>query len=123
MKLKPTKKLSIELMEDKSPKNKSKKNTLPSDEYRSMIEPIRFVIREDKDKNGKTFKQYLELNIKRFGDDLENKPSVYIQMYQEAEFYTGYLKGKTVYLPLENLFDLMEELNILSDLADEKGIM
>ena len=52
----------------------------------------------------------------------EAMPYVWVQMYQESEFYTGYLKGKTIYLPLEMLYDLIDGLNDLSEECDKRKI-
>lgn len=105
-------------------KKTKKENKLPSDEYRPMFDPIRLLVRETPSMKepSKVIKQYLELSIKRFGEDDENQPMVYVQMYQESEFYTGYLKGKTVYLPLEMLYDFIDGLNDLSEECDKRHI-
>lgn len=136
MKLKPVtkkeikfKKLSTPMQEDvtskKEPaKRKKQENKLPSDEYKPMFPPQRILVREtpsNKDAT-KMVKQYLELSVKRFGEDEVNAPMVYVQMYQESDFYTGYLKGKTVYLPLEMLYDFIDGLNDLSEECDKRGI-
>ena len=126
MKLKPIKKLSTKMEEPKeAPKKKNKKdNKLPPDEYKPMFEPMRILVKDmpsTKDVT-KRVKQYLELSVKRFGDDEVNQPMVYVQMYQESDFYTGYLKGKTIYLPLEMLYDFMDSLNDLSEECDRRGI-
>ena len=130
MKLKPVKKFSYEpqtqtqTQEQKKTPRKKQENKLPSDEYKPMFPPTRFLVREtysSKDPS-KVVKQYLELSVKRFGEDDENAPMVYIQMYQESAFYTGYLKGKTVYLPLEMLYDLIDSLSDLSEECDRLGI-
>ena len=128
MKLKPVVKkgLKAEMVEQKAPQKETtatKKRTLPPDEYRPMFEPIRILVKEmpsHKDAT-KMVRQYLELSVKRFDDD-EAMPHVWIQMYQESEFYTGYLKGKTVYLPLEFLYDLIDGLNDLSEECDKRHI-
>lgn len=125
MKLKPVKKLQKPEQQVQSEPKKTKKqeNKLPSDEYRPMFEPIRMLVKEvpsHKDPT-KVVKQYLELSVKRFDDD-EALPHVWVQMYQESEFYTGYLKGKTVYLPLEMLYDLIDGLNDLSEECDKRHI-
>ena len=127
MKLKPIKKLSTKMEEPKeAPKKKNKKdNKLPPDEYKPMFEPMRILVKDmpsTKDVT-KRVKQYLELSVKRFGDDEVNQPMVYVQMYQESDFYTGYLKGKTIYLPLEMLYDFMDSLNDLSEECDRRGIV
>ncbi len=104
-------------------KNTKKENKLPPDEYKPMFPPVRILVRETpslKDPS-KVVKQYLELTVKRFDDD-EAQPNVWIQMYQESDFYTGYLKGKTVYLPLWTLCDLIDGLNDLSDECENRGI-
>ena len=100
MKLKPViKGLKSQVQEEpKKKERKSSSNLLPSDVYRPMFEPMRFLVREmasHKDCT-KTVRQYLELSVKRSDDDYVNAPMVYIQMYQESESYTGYLEGKTV---------------------------
>ena len=126
MKLKPVKKLQKpEQQVSETPKktNKKQENKLPPDEYRPMFEPIRILVREtpsNKDAT-KMVKQYLELSVKRYDDD-EALPFVWLQMYQESEFYTGYLKGKTVYLPLEMLYDLIEHLNEIDEECEKRGI-
>lgn len=133
MKLKPVikkeLKQKIEQQVKETPKKESKKtskkqeNKLPPDEYRPMFEPIRLLVREtpsQKDES-KIVKQYVELTVKRFDDD-EALPFVWLQMYQESDFYTGYLKGKTVHLPLEALYDLIDSLSDLGEECDKRGI-
>lgn len=125
MRLKPTKRGLLKVQEEKpvEKKRKDSKNTLPPDEYGPMFTPIRFLVREthsSKDPT-KVIKQYVELSVKRFDDD-EALPFVWIRMYQESEFYTGYLKGKTVYLPLEMSDDLIENLQDLDNKADDLHI-
>ena len=128
MKLKTVKKLKpVEVQEEPkkttpTPKKKQE-NKLPSDEYKPMFPPTRILVREtpsNKD-NTKIVKQYLELSVKRF-DDVEAPTCVWIQMYQESEFYTGYLKGKTTYLPLEHLYDLIDGLTDLGEECDKRHI-
>ena len=128
MKLKPIKKLpkpEQQVIAEPTPKKKKQENKLPPDEYRPMFEPTRILVREtpsSKDPSS-LVRQYLELSVKRFGDDDENQPMVYVQMYQESEFYTGYLKGKTIYLPLEMLYDFIDGLNDLSEECDKHNIV
>ena len=119
MKLKPIKRK----IETPAPEPKQKRESLPKDEYQPMFKPIRFLVREvpsNKDAT-KMVKQYIELSVKRFDDD-EAQPNLWIQMYQESDFYTGYLKGKTIYLPLEMLYDFIDALNDLSEEADKRHI-
>lgn len=128
MKLKPVikKELKQKLAKvEETPKKTKKENTLPSDEYKPMFPPTRILVKEMPSMKNPTkmVKQYLELSVKRFKDDDENQPMVYVQMYQESEFYTGYLKGKTIYLPLEMLYDFIDGLNDLSDECDKRKIM
>lgn len=134
MKLKPVakkeikfKKLSTPMQDEpkvEEPKKKKKQeNKLPPDVYHPMFEPIRILVREtpsNKDAT-KMVKQYLELTVKRYDDD-EALPFVWVQMYQESDFYTGYLKGKTVYLPLEMLYDFIDGLSDLSEECNKRGI-
>ena len=103
---------------------KSSVNTLPPDVYKPMFEPIRFLVRETPSSSDSTkwVRQYLELSVKRSDDGYVNNPMVYVQMYQESEKYTGYLKGKTVYLPLDMLYDLIDNLTELSEECDRRHI-
>ena len=122
MKLKPTKRATKKVIETPKPKQK-RENRLPPDEYKPIFPPQRFLVRCEpslKDET-KEVKQYLEITLKRFNDDA--KPYVWLTMYQESELYTGYLKGKTVYLPLEKLYDLVDELNALGDKCDQIEIL
>lgn len=125
MKLKPIKKLVLNQPEEpkETPKKKKTENTLPPDVYEPMFEPIRILVREthsSKDPT-KAVKQYLEISVKRFDDD-EALPFVWVQMYQESEFYTGYMKGKTIYLPLDNLYDFIDALTDISEECEKRGI-
>lgn len=103
---------------------KKQKNKLPPDEYKPMFEPTRFLVRETPSRKDptKVVKQYIEISVKRFDDDDEALPHVWLQMYQESEFYTGYLKGKSVNLPLDMLYDLIGNLNDISEECDKRGI-
>ena len=98
-------------------------NTLPPDVYKPMFEPKRFLVKETRSSKDATkiVKQYMEVSVKRFNDD-EAMPHVWLQMYQESDFYTGYLSGKSVYVPLEMLYDLIDNLNEVSDECDKRGI-
>ena len=136
MKLKPVKKLSLQKLnvsmeetpkkeapKQKAPAKKKQENSLPPDEYKPMFPPTRILVRDTpshKDPT-KVVKQYLELSVKRFDDDAA-LPHVWVQMYQESEFYTGYLKGKTIYLPLEMLYDFIDGLTDLSEECDRRHI-
>lgn len=124
MKLKPVKRIiPLPVPEEKSKVKEKKPNKLPSDEYTPILKPMRFLVRETtsyKDPT-KVIKQYLEITVKRFdGDDELGLPHICIQMYQESEFYTGYLKGKNIYLPLESGYDLVEHLNDILEECEEK---
>ena len=102
---------------------KRKPNKLPPAEYKDLIEPKRFLVRESfpSDNPTKITKHYLEISVKRFDDD-EAPVCAFIQMYQESERYTGYMKGKSIHLPIEMLYDLIENLQEVSDECDENGI-
>lgn len=119
-KLKPTV-LGKKKVEEKAvqPKRTKKENTLPKDEYQPMFEPIRILVRDDKEKD---LKQYIEVSVKRMNDDI-GLPYVWISMYQEGDFYTGYLKGKTNYFPLEHLYDIIDSLQDLADECDKRNIV
>ena len=126
MKLKPIKK---KLVADepnegvKEPKKKkSSGNKLPSDSYKPLLPPKRILVREFPQKNtAKMGKLYVEISVKRYGEDEVNAPEVYLQMYQESEFYTGYRKGGS-HFPLESLYDIMDLLSELSEECDEHHI-
>lgn len=128
MKLKPTKRglkkvIETEPVVEEKPRKNNKENKLPPDGYRPMFPPIKFLVREthsSKDPS-KVIKQYIELSVKRFDDD-EALPFVWIQMYQESDFYTGYLKGKTVYFPLSEIGDVLDNLDEICTKADEYHI-
>lgn len=127
--LKPVKKaIALPKEEPKeSPKTVTKKRKEKlsdySDTYKPMFDPIRFLVSDKpsyKDPTKMT-KQYLEISVKRFNDD-EALPYVYIQGYQESDFYTGYQKGKCISFPLEMLYTVMEELEALSEECDKRHI-
>ena len=124
MKLKPVIKKELKQTTTTETTTKKKENKLPPAEYSPLFPPTRFLVKETPSHKDSTkmVKQYLELSVKRYDDDDENAPMVYIQMYQESDFYTGYLKGKTVYLPLEMLYELIDHLSDLSEECDKRGI-
>lgn len=127
MKLKPVKKVAAKVQKEEATKTrkdtKKQENTLPPDEYRPMFPPVRVLVRETESrKTGTPIKQYLELSVKRFDDD-ESPVCLWIQMYQESDFYTGYLKGKTVYLPLDQFDTLIDGLQDLFDEVETRGIV
>ena len=126
MKLKPIKKKLVvdepkeEVKEPK--KKKSSGNKLPSDSYKPLLPPKRILVREFPQKNtNKMGKLYVEISVKRYGEDEVNAPEVYLQMYQESEFYTGYRKGGS-HFPLESLYDIIDLLSELSEECDEHNI-
>ncbi len=121
MVLKPNKKLvkfpAVRKEEPEVQKTPKKKSKLPKDGYTPLLPPKRFLVREfeslkDPDR---IVKHYAEISVKRFDGDVENAPSVYIQMYQESDFYTGYLKGRCVSVPLSEVYTLIEELENLAE--------
>lgn len=98
--------------EERKPERKSgKENKLPPDTYPELTESKRILVRQ-----ADNFRQYLDVSVKRFENDDENPIMVHIAMYQESERYTGFLKGKSVYLPIESLADLVDTL---SDVCEE----
>lgn len=129
MKLKPIKrkalKESVEVQQPKEePKKREKKpNKLPPDGYTPMFPPVRFLVREYasyKDPT-KMIKQYIEISVKRVDDD-EAPACCYLQMYQESEYYTGYLKGKNIHFPIEMFSDVIERLQDASDECERRHI-
>ena len=123
MKLKPIKKKLVVEEEVKEPKKKkSSGNKLPSDQYKPLLPPKRILVREFPQKNTtKMGKLYVEISVKRYGEDEVNAPEVYLQMYQETDFYTGYRKGGS-HFPLESLYDIIDLLSELSEECDEHNI-
>ena len=124
MKLKPIKKkLVVEEQKGvKEPKKKSSGNKLPSDSYKPLLPPKRILVREFPQKNTtKMGKLYVEISVKRYGEDEVNAPEVYLQMYQETDFYTGYRKGGS-HFPLESLYDIIDLLTEVSEECDEHHI-
>lgn len=126
MKLKPIKKkLVVEEQKEevKEPKKKkSSGNKLPSDSYKPLLPPKRILVREFPQKNTtKMGKLYVEISVKRYGEDEVNAPEVYLQMYQETDFYTGYRKGGS-HFPLESLYDIIDLLTEVSEECDEHHI-
>ncbi len=110
---------------EKSSYRKQKEgNKLPSDIYKPVFPPEKFLARETPSTTdpSKTVRQYFEVSVKRFDGDEENPLMVYIQMYQEAPTYTGYLKGKTVYLPLGALTDFIDAMTDISEECDQRGL-
>ena len=122
MKLKPVKRTPT-IVSEVPKKEKKSAQKLPPDTYKPMFEPIRFLVKKAKSMkdDSKVVKQYLEVSVKRFDDDAA-QPTVFCTMYQESDFYTGYLKGKTIYFPLDALADVLDSLNEVSEKCDELNI-
>lgn len=120
---KPTKKKLVLSKPAEKEQKKKQENKLPPDVYKPMFEPTRFLVRETPSRKDptKVVKQYVEISVKRFDDD-EALPHVWLNMYQESDLYTGYLKGKSVNLPLEMLYDLIGHLEDVSEECDKRGI-
>lgn len=70
--------------------------------------------------NGRGYREYLELSVKRFGE--EGIPYVHFSARQESEMYCGYKKGKHISFPLELLYEFKDLLNELDRECDEKNI-
>lgn len=100
---------------------KSHQNTLPP-EYEPLFEPIRFQVNEYESYSGNSIvKDYLEISVKRFGDDDENAPRVFMQMYRESEKYTGYIK-KSVNFPINEILTVIEGLDEVAEKIEENDI-
>lgn len=128
MKLKPIKrkelKQSVEVQKEE-PKQKTggRNNKMPKDGYTPMFPPVRILVRECpsyKDPT-KMVKQYIEFSVKRVDDD-EAPACCYMQMYQESEIYTGYLKGKNIHFPIEMFTDVVEALNDMDEECEKRHI-
>lgn len=90
-------------------------NTLPSDLYQPLFDPIRLQANTFETYNGDEVTDYLEIAVKRFDDDLENAPRFYVSTYRESPRYTGYLKGKSISFPIDALEDVIDALDTLSE--------
>lgn len=70
--------------------------------------------------NGKGYKEYLEVSVKRFGED--GLPYVHFSTRVESEMYNGYKKGKHISFPLEFLYDFLDIMNEVDEECDKKHI-
>lgn len=70
--------------------------------------------------NGKGYKEYLEVSVKRFGE--EGLPYVHFSTRVESEMYNGYKKGKHISFPLEFLYDFLDIMNEVDEECDKKHI-
>ncbi len=91
-----------------------------SDDYTPEFEPQRILVREYKTQGGDDVKQYLVGKVQRFAD--LGLPYVFLQLYKESAKYTGFEKGKTVYFPLEMLYDVQDLLTSISETCDRLKI-
>lgn len=118
------KKTTLKKVEKKEVIKPIKKDRLSnySDEYTPEFKPLRLLVREcpsQKDPS-RMLKQYLDVSCRRYGED--GLPFVFCTMYQESETYTGYLKGKTIYFPLEMLYDVNALLEEFSEECEKHNI-
>lgn len=125
MKLRPVKRKVEAPPPAPAPKERRKsKNTLPPDEYKPIYEPIRFLV-SDKPSNKdpeKRVKHSLEVKVIR-ANDSEGLPMCQVSTYQESDFYTGYLKGKSITLPVTEIAALVDVLSDLEDQCERDGLM
>ena len=70
--------------------------------------------------NGKGYKEYLEVSVKRFGE--EGLPYVHFSTRVESEMYNGYKKGKHISFPLEFLYEFLDLMNEVDEECDKKHI-
>ena len=70
--------------------------------------------------NGKGYKEYLEVSVKRFGE--EGLPYVHFSTRVESEMYNGYKKGKHISFPLEFLYEFLDLMNEVDEDCDKKHI-
>lgn len=125
MKLKPVKRNLPPVPATPEKKERKKtQNTLPSDEYKPMYEPVRFLVSDKpshKDPDTRV-KHYLEVKVIRSNDE-EGLPMCQISTYQESDFYTGYLKGKSITLPVSEIASLTDTLGDIEDQCERDGLM
>ena len=93
----------------------NKKSTTTTTEYEAEVKKEMLV----KD-NGKGYKEFLEVSVKRFGD--EGLPYVHLSTRVESEVYNGYKKGKHISFPLEFLYDFLDLMNEVDEECDNKHI-
>lgn len=98
-----------------SPKSNKKSTTTTTTEYEAEVKKEMLV----KD-NGKGYKEFLEVSVKRFGD--EGLPYVHLSTRVESEVYNGYKKGKHISFPLEFLYDFLDLMNEVDEECDNKHI-
>lgn len=92
-------------------KEKEKKaKTLPPDTYKDEIEAIEVVIDDSR--------KFI-FSVKRGGE--YGLPCVDFRQYSTTEAYTGFTK-KGVNFPLEYLCDIIDALQSVQELCEEKGI-
>ena len=100
------------------------KDTNTSSRGKSRVqskEPEAEVIKEMLVKdNGKGYKEYLEVSVKRFGE--EGLPYVHFSTRVESEMYNGYKKGKHISFPLEFLYEFLDLMNEVDEECDKKHI-
>ena len=70
--------------------------------------------------NGKGYKEYLEVSVKRFGE--EGQPYVHFSTRVESEMYNGYKKGKHISFPLEFSYEFLDLMNEVDEECDKKNI-
>lgn len=103
-------------------KRKSHSNSLPTDEYQPLFEPIRFHVNTYISFSGDEVNDYLEVSVKRFGEDDENAPRVFMQIYRESPKYTGYAKGKSVNFPINEIETVIDSLDVIREKIEEEGV-
>lgn len=103
---------------------KAHRDTNTSSRGKSRVqstEPEAEVIKEMLVKdNGKGYKEYLEVSVKRFGE--EGIPYVHFSTRVESEMYNGYKKGKHISFPLEFLYDFLDLMNEVDEECDKKHL-
>lgn len=126
MKLRPVKRNVPPPAPAVPPKKERKKNnnTLPLDEYKPIYEPFRFLVSDRPSRRDpeSRVKHYLEIKVIRINDE-EGLPVCQVSTYQESNFYTGYLKGKSITLPVSQLATLVEALSDAEDQCERDGLM
>ena len=115
-------KLTFKGVNQKKPRKSTKGNKLPSDEYKPLLEPIMFQVNEYESFSGNSIvKDFLEVSVKRFGEDDENAPRIFMNMYRESPKYTGYIK-KSVNFPINEIDTVVDALDNLREQIEENGI-
>lgn len=120
-----TKKATTSTKVENSTKRTAKKEKLPEAVYHDLVKLPPILVRDYETERGNHIKKYIIASVRRANDekdDIENPIMVYINMYQESDYYTGYLKGGISFPLKEHLATMQEMLEQIDNECADKGI-